>query len=360
MIGAAPLPTFSFGAPFGIAALLGELAWLNVAGVDRWRESFRTSGQLLQRVDPHWSAVGALKFDERPVELEDQATELSHHRRILLPRWSRLASCTKSSSQFGTSCVTTAPGSFGERRLKPLCRWRWQSMLPSLGYAGLQVEHRELYDRRAPRDRGIKLGLRPHLPAHRAHDLAQSDGPPRFREVSEIPRRCAAIDEIGDAHLGPPDCEVAKHWAVAIPARVKRHRDTVPARFDCSERDDQEASFALTSEKNVVPERMGCEGGLPRVSGHMGEASECPGQPCSDEPMTTHSGTQPAPLTPGRGHELRLVQSCETTAQQLSVSTMTIRRMVRDGRLQAIKVGRQTRVLVSSVEDFIGTGGDAA
>lgn len=48
----------------------------------------------------------------------------------------------------------------------------------------------------------------------------------------------------------------------------------------------------------------------------------------------------------------------EQTAEYLQVSVSTVRRMVRDGRLRSVSLGRLRRVPKPALEEFIAQGGD--
>jgi excisionase family DNA binding protein len=56
--------------------------------------------------------------------------------------------------------------------------------------------------------------------------------------------------------------------------------------------------------------------------------------------------------TVARAHAVKL----EVAAERLSVSLRTIRRMVEDGRLRAIRLGRAVRVPVAEIERVLGGG----
>lgn len=45
-------------------------------------------------------------------------------------------------------------------------------------------------------------------------------------------------------------------------------------------------------------------------------------------------------------------------AQRLSLSTETIRRYVRQGKLQSLKVGQQLRITEAQIQEFIKADGD--
>jgi len=47
----------------------------------------------------------------------------------------------------------------------------------------------------------------------------------------------------------------------------------------------------------------------------------------------------------------------EQTAEYLQVSVSTVRRMVRDGRLRSVSLGRLRRVPESALQEFIAQGG---
>lgn len=49
----------------------------------------------------------------------------------------------------------------------------------------------------------------------------------------------------------------------------------------------------------------------------------------------------------------------DETAEFLRVSDKTVRRMIDDGRLKAVAIGRQWRIPKEALEEFIKTGGTA-
>jgi excisionase family DNA binding protein len=53
----------------------------------------------------------------------------------------------------------------------------------------------------------------------------------------------------------------------------------------------------------------------------------------------------------------RLAIDVPSAAEMLSVSQKTIRRMLRDGRLRAVRVGRRVVVTLESLRRLVGEGG---
>lgn len=59
-----------------------------------------------------------------------------------------------------------------------------------------------------------------------------------------------------------------------------------------------------------------------------------------------------------RKHSTKMAMSMQDVAILLSVSTRTVRRWVRDGRLRCCRIGRTIRVLKSDLSEFLRTNGD--
>jgi excisionase family DNA binding protein len=52
--------------------------------------------------------------------------------------------------------------------------------------------------------------------------------------------------------------------------------------------------------------------------------------------------------------EDRLAVTTPAAAYMLSTSTRTVKRMLADGRLQGVKIGRSTRIRVRDLESIVG------
>lgn len=51
----------------------------------------------------------------------------------------------------------------------------------------------------------------------------------------------------------------------------------------------------------------------------------------------------------------RVLQTIRHTAEQLDLSKSTVYELINSGKLQAVKFGRNRRVLVASVEEYIAS-----
>ncbi len=61
----------------------------------------------------------------------------------------------------------------------------------------------------------------------------------------------------------------------------------------------------------------------------------------------TNSSLEPRPLT----------VTIQSAARRLSVSAMTVRRLLESGQLTRVPIGRSVRITVESIENFVFRGG---